>query len=110
MFTLPNVNVPVLGIVENMSWFTPEELPNNKYHIFGEGGGQKLADKNGVPLLAQLPLIQSVREQGDAGSPVILNEDSIAAGYMNDMAVTIKKGIDKRNRTKAATETVTMMT
>lgn len=110
MFTLPNVNVPVLGIVENMSWFTPEELPNNKYHIFGEGGGQKLADKNGVPLLAQLPLIQSVREQGDAGSPVILNEDSIAAGYMNDMAVTIKNAIDKRNRTQAATETVTMMT
>jgi ATP-binding protein involved in chromosome partitioning len=69
MFLLPNVNVPILGVVENMSWFTPEELPNHKYYIFGKGGGQKLATMAEATLLAQIPLVQSVREAGDFGSP-----------------------------------------
>lgn len=69
MFLLPNVNVPILGIVENMSWFTPEEMPDNKYFIFGKGGGQKLANMAEASLLAQIPLVQSVREAGDLGNP-----------------------------------------
>ncbi len=69
MFLLPSVNVPILGVVENMSWFTPAELPNNKYYIFGEGAGKKLAKASQSTLLGQLPLIQSVREGGDEGKP-----------------------------------------
>nr|GFC46928.1 iron-sulfur protein NUBPL [Tanacetum cinerariifolium] len=72
MFRQPQINVPVLGIIENMAWFTPAELPENKYYIFGEGGGQRLADKHQVPLIGQLPLIQAVREAGDQGRPANL--------------------------------------
>lgn len=110
MFTLPQVKVPILGIVENMSWFTPSELPDNKYFIFGEGGGQELASKNGVPLLAQLPLIQAVREHGDGGKPIILDEGSVAAGYMNDMAVSVRKALEQRNKTIEPSSVVKMMT
>jgi ATP-binding protein involved in chromosome partitioning len=69
MFLLPNVNVPILGVVENMSWFTPEELPDNKYYLFGKGGGQRLAAMAQTELLAQIPIVQSVREAGDSGIP-----------------------------------------
>jgi ATP-binding protein involved in chromosome partitioning len=62
MFTQPQINVPVLGIIENMAYFTPEELPDNKYYLFGQGGGQNLSDKYNVPLLGQVPLVQSIRE------------------------------------------------
>ena len=65
MFRQPQINVPVLGIVENMAFFTPMELPNNKYFIFGQGGGAKLAEKHQVPLLGQIPIVQSIRESGD---------------------------------------------
>jgi len=74
MFLLPSVNVPILGVVENMSWFTPAELPNNKYYIFGEGAGKKLAMAAQSSLLGQLPLIQSVREGGDDGKPIASQE------------------------------------
>lgn len=69
MFRLDNINIPILGIVENMSWFTPKELPNNKYYIFGEGGGKKLAQKYKTVLLNQIPLIQGIRENADEGNP-----------------------------------------
>ena len=72
MFRNPQVNKPILGIIENMSWFTPAELPDNKYYIFGQGGGQLIADKYGLPLLGQIPLVQSVREGGDEGTPAAL--------------------------------------
>ncbi len=72
MFRNPQVDKPILGIVENMSWFTPAELPDNKYYIFGQGGGQLIADKYGLPLLGQIPLVQSVREGGDEGTPAAL--------------------------------------
>ena len=81
MFMMPNVNVPILGIVENMSWFTPAELPNNKYFIFGEGGGKKLANESKSISLGQIPLIQSIRESGDNGLPAVLQNDSIADIY-----------------------------
>ncbi len=81
MFKQPQINVPVLGIVENMAYFTPEELPNNKYYIFGEGGGQKLADKFEVPFLGQVPIVQSIRESGDNGFPAVLKDDITASSF-----------------------------
>lgn len=79
MFQLPTVNVPVLGIVENMSWFSPEELPQNKYYLFGKDGAVKLAEQMNIPLLGQLPIIQSIRESGDAGRPAVLQEGTPSA-------------------------------
>lgn len=79
MFRLPSVNVPVLGIVENMAWFTPAELPENRYYIFGKGGAQALAEELKVPFLGEVPLIQSVREAGDVGRPAVLQGETPAA-------------------------------
>ena len=75
MFFLQDVNVPVLGVVENMAYFTPAELPDNKYYIFGRGGGKTLAKKSNSMLLGQIPLVQSIREGGDAGAPAILDKN-----------------------------------
>lgn len=72
MYRNPNVNKPILGLVENMSWFTPQEHPEEKYYIFGSGGGAAMASKYGIPLLGQIPLVQSIREDGDAGAPAAL--------------------------------------
>jgi ATP-binding protein involved in chromosome partitioning len=72
MFRTPSVNVPVLGLIENMAWFTPEELPENRYYIFGRDGCKKLAEQFDVPLLGQVPLVQGIREGGDTGEPSVL--------------------------------------
>ncbi len=77
MFMNEKVGVPVLGLVENMAWFTPAELPDNKYYIFGKGGGERLAQELGIPLLAQIPIVQSICESGDEGRPVFLEEKGI---------------------------------
>ena len=77
MFRNPQVNKPILGIIENMSWFTPAELPDNRYYIFGRDGGQLVADKYGLPLLGQIPLVQSVREGGDEGTPAALADGPV---------------------------------
>ena len=77
MFESPGIQVPVLGLVENMSWFTPAELPDNKYYIFGKEGAKKLADEKGLRLLGQIPIVQSIMEGGENGSPVALDEDSV---------------------------------
>jgi ATP-binding protein involved in chromosome partitioning len=83
MFRNKGINVPVLGIIENMSWFTPAELPENKYYIFGKGGCQRLSLEMNVPLLGQIPIIQSVREDGDNGSPSVIRKDSVAEYFKN---------------------------
>ena len=70
MFTGEKINVPVLGLVENMSWFTPAELPENKYYLFGKEGGKRLAEELNIPLLGQIPIVQSICEGGDSGKPV----------------------------------------
>lgn len=92
MFRNPQVNKPILGIVENMSWFTPAELPDNKYYIFGRDGGQMMADKYGIPLLGQIPLVQSVREGGDEGAPAAL-EDGPLHDAMKAFAEQIVRGV-----------------
>ncbi len=85
LFGLPSVNVPVLGIVENMAWFTPAELPDNKYYIFGKGGAKALAEELKVPFLAQVPLVQSIREAGDVGRPAVLQENTPASRAFADL-------------------------
>ncbi len=74
MFINEKINVPVLGLVENMAWFTPAELPNNRYYIFGKDGGKQLAEELNIPLLGQVPLVQSIREGGDEGTPIALQD------------------------------------
>jgi len=82
MFRNENIAKPIYGVVENMSWFTPAAHPDEKYHIFGEGGGRKVADQLGVPLLAQIPLVQDIRECGDAGEPAALGSGPDASAFL----------------------------
>lgn len=84
MFRMDSLKVPVLGIVENMAWFTPEELPDNKYYIFGQDGAKNLAESMNVPLLAQIPLIQSVREAGDVGRPAVLQDNTLSSKVFDE--------------------------
>jgi ATP-binding protein involved in chromosome partitioning len=109
MFKQPQINVPILGIIENMAFFTPEELPNNKYFIFGEEGGTKLAKKNDVPLLGQIPIVQSIRQSGDIGYPAVMTEGitadaykTLAAGLARQVAIRNAEG----NKTKVVEVTV----
>jgi ATP-binding protein involved in chromosome partitioning len=98
MFMLPSVNIPVLGLIENMSWFTPEELPENKYYLFGKDGGQKLADEMNIKLLGQIPLVQSVREGGDLGQPIALG-NSVTAQAFEKLAQNVAQQVAIRNAT-----------
>jgi ATP-binding protein involved in chromosome partitioning len=95
MFRLDTINVPILGIVENMAYFTPAELPENKYYLFGKEGGKKLADEYELPLLAQIPLVQSVREGGDAGKPIMMTDDVNNPAYkaFEELGVNVARQI-----------------
>jgi ATP-binding protein involved in chromosome partitioning len=104
LFAISQVNVPVLGIVENMAYFTPAELPNNKYYIFGKGGGQRLADEFNTQLLAQIPLVQSIREGGDEGVPAVLSNDPITTAAFEKMAENVAQAVAIRNANFAATK------
>ena len=86
MFRNEKVNVPILGLIENMAWFTPAELPENKYYIFGKDGGKALAEELDIPLLGQIPLVQSIREGGDNGVPIALQPGHPAAKAFNEIA------------------------
>jgi len=105
MFKQPQINVPILGIVENMAYFTPAELPENKYYIFGQGGGQRLAEKYDVPLLGQIPLVQGIRESGDTGLPAALKE-GITAQAFNELAESLARQIAIRNANFTQTKRV----
>lgn len=96
MFTGKSVNVPILGLVENMAWFTPEELSNNRYYIFGKDGCKKLADRMRLPLLGQIPIVQSIREGGDNGTPAALIEGPLATAF-DELAVNLLRELNKRN-------------
>lgn len=93
LFELPALNVPILGMVENMSWFTPSELPDNKYYIFGKDGVKNLAQELKLPLLAQLPLVQSVREASDAGRPAVMQENTPQALAFMDLAKNVAQQV-----------------
>jgi ATP-binding protein involved in chromosome partitioning len=96
MFKQPQINVPILGVVENMAYFTPEELPDNRYFIFGKDGGRNLAAKYDVPFLGQIPLVQSIRESGDSGLPAVLKE-GITSDAFQALAETLARQIAIRN-------------
>jgi ATP-binding protein involved in chromosome partitioning len=102
MFRSEKIDVPVLGLVENMSWFTPAELPQNKYYIFGREGGKLLSEKMNVPLLGQIPLVQSIREGSDNGEPVALN-DSITGNAFMELATALVDKTEQRNRDQRPT-------
>ncbi len=105
MFKQPQINVPVLGIIENMAYFTPEELPANKYYIFGKDGGKNMAEKYQVPLLGQIPIVQGIRESGDSGLPAVLKE-GVTANAFKDLAEALARQIAIRNANFESTKRV----
>lgn len=106
MFTGKNIRVPVLGLVENMAWFTPEELPENRYYIFGKDGCKNLAAEMKVPLLGQIPLVQGIREGGDYGKPVALDDTSVSGQAFLELARETVRQVDIRNASSEPTEIV----
>ena len=95
MFESPGISVPVLGLVENMAWFTPAELPENKYYLFGKEGCKQLAEEKGLRLLGQIPVVQSICEGGDSGEPVALNPDSVTGIAFRQLAVQLTEAVDE---------------
>ncbi|HRI61271.1 MAG TPA: Mrp/NBP35 family ATP-binding protein [Saprospiraceae bacterium] len=108
MFLMPQINVPILGVVENMAWFTPAELPENKYFIFGQGAGKKLAKESNSVLLGQIPLVQSIREGGDTGMPAVLQQDSPVSAAFLEVAKNTLRQVAVRNEMMAPTQIVKM--
>lgn len=106
MFRMENINVPILGIVENMSWFTPAELPDHQYFIFGRGGGEKLAQMSETTLLGRIPLIQSVRESGDRGTPGVLSADASVSTPFKTLAERVVESVAERNAKLSPTRVV----
>lgn len=106
MYTNDKVNVPILGLVENMAWFTPVELPENKYYLFGKEGCKQLAADLNVPLLGQIPIVQSICESGDKGTPVALDETTVTGRAFLQLAAAVVRQVDKRNLELAPTHIV----
>ncbi len=101
MFKMDGIKVPIIGIVENMAWFTPEELPNNKYYIFGRDGAKNLAQGMQVPFLGAIPLVQSVREAGDAGRPAVFQSDTLMSIAFDELVDTFISQLEVINKEKA---------
>jgi ATP-binding protein involved in chromosome partitioning len=97
MFRSKQINVPILGIIENMAWFTPEELPDNKYYIFGKGGVEKVAKKFDIPVLGQIPIVQSIREGGDLGAPAAIAGHDVQKEEFASLATLVSEKIEERN-------------
>jgi len=102
MFQMMPTKVPLLGVVENMAWFTPEELPENRYPIFGEGGGKKMAEELHVPFLGELPLFMQIRKGGDTGIPAVLDSENRSRKYLMDIAERVAQQVAIINAQKAA--------
>ena len=97
MFGQAQLNVPIIGLVENMSYFTPAELPENKYYIFGKEGGKRLADEFDIPFLGQVPLVQTIREGGDTGMPIMMSNDEITKKAFEQFAAHVVRSVAMRN-------------
>jgi ATP-binding protein involved in chromosome partitioning len=110
MFLSDSINVPVLGIIENMAYFTPEELPNNKYYIFGKEGAKNLAEDLQVPFLGEVPLVQSIREAGDYGRPAALQTASVLEGIFEEITRNVVQETVNRNENLPATEAIKITT
>jgi len=102
MFKQEKINVPVLGLIENMSWFTPPELPDKKYYIFGKDGCKNLSEELNIPFLGQIPIVESIRKNGDAGTPSTL-EDSQMGEAFRQLGENVAQKIEERNKTLAPT-------
>jgi ATP-binding protein involved in chromosome partitioning len=110
MFMSDSIQVPVLGIIENMAYFTPEELPDNKYYIFGKEGAKNLAEDLEVPFLGEVPLVQSIREAGDYGRPAAMQTGTILETVFEELARSVVAETVKRNETLPATEAIKITT
>lgn len=108
MLRQPQINVPILGIVENMSYFTPAELPDNKYYIFGKGGAKQMAEQFDLAFLGEVPLVQSIREGGDAGIPAVVDDEPVAKAAFLELAGTVARSISIRNANLEPTKVVEM--
>ena len=97
MFSQAQLNIPIIGLVENMSYFTPAELPDNKYYIFGKDGGKRLADEYDLPFLGQIPLVQTIREGGDTGIPALIGDDEITRKAFLEFAGNVARSTSMRN-------------
>ncbi len=102
MFGQSQLNVPLIGLVENMSYFTPEELPDKKYYIFGKQGGRHLADEYDIPFLGEIPLVQGIREGGDLGIPVMVGDDAISKSAFQEFTAHVVRSISMRNANMSA--------
>ncbi len=109
MFAQAQISVPIIGLVENMAYFTPEELPNNKYYLFGKEGGKRLADEYELPFLGQVPLVQSIREGGDTGVPAMVGEDVLSQQAFRDVTATAVRNIAMRNANVPKTKMIEVM-
>jgi ATPases involved in chromosome partitioning len=109
MFSQAQIKVPVIGLVENMSYFTPAELPNNKYFIFGKEGGKRLAEEYDLPFLGQIPLVQSIREGGDIGVPIMVSDDTISRQAFEEFAGNTTRSIAMRNAHLSAEKTAAVL-
>jgi len=109
MFKQPQINVPVLGIVENMAYFTPRELPENKYYIFGQGGAREMAEQFELPFLGEIPIVQGIREGGDKGKPAVVGDETIARDAFVSLAGKVAQNIAMRNANMEPTKVVQMM-
>jgi len=110
MFKQENINVPVLGIIENMAYFSPEELPENKYYLFGKEGAKNLSKDLEVPFLGEVPLVQSIREAGDLGRPASLQKDSVIKSIFNEISKNMISELLKRNKNLPVTEVIKIKT
>ena len=106
MFGQAQIKLPIIGIVENMSYFTPAELPENRYYIFGKEGGKKLAEEYDIPFLGQIPLVQSIREGGDKGVPIMMTDDEITKAAFSDFAGLAARSIAMRNASLEASRVI----
>ncbi|HRN43727.1 MAG TPA: P-loop NTPase, partial [Flavobacterium sp.] len=110
MFMSDSINVPVLGIIENMAYFTPEELPENKYYIFGKEGAKNLSEDLGVPFLGEIPIVQSIREAGDYGRPAAMQVASAVEHVFDEVTRNVVREVVARNENLPATEAVKITT
>ncbi|WP_347720030.1 Mrp/NBP35 family ATP-binding protein [uncultured Alloprevotella sp.] len=110
MYQNDKVNVPILGLVENMAWFTPAELPENRYYIFGKEGVKRLAEEMNVPLLGQIPIVQSICNSGDEGEPVAVHADSLTGIAFRNLAEAVVRETERRNAELKPTEIVKITT
>ena len=108
MLKQPQINVPILGVIENMAYFTPAELPENKYYIFGKGGARKMAEQFELPFLGEIPIVQSIREGGDSGTPAVIGDEPISKKAFVDLAKRVAQNIAIRNADLEPTKVVQM--